>query len=105
MVQALVDAVNSRDAERVAGLTTPGFGDHLEQTWLVQGYMTDASIGATSDDAGPGTAYSDARTAMVDLTFTPEQADSSMVDGEAVSWSVLLVEQDSRWVAFDMGVG
>lgn len=42
---------------------------------------------------------------MVDLTFTPEQADSSMVDGEAVSWSVLLVEQDSRWVAFDMGVG
>jgi hypothetical protein len=105
VVQALVDAVNSRDVELVAGLTTPGLGDHLKQTWLVQGYMTDASIGATLDDAGAGTAYSDAKTAMVNLTFTPEQADISMTNGKAVTWSVSLVEQDSRWLAFDMGVG
>jgi hypothetical protein len=105
VVQAVVDAINDRDAELVAEMTTSGFHDHLEQTWLARGYLTDATIGATRDSAGPGTAYSDANTAAVNLTFTPEQADSSMTNGEPTTWSVLLVEQDGRWVVFDMGAG
>lgn len=101
----MVDAVNDRDTELVAELATPGFRDHLEQTWLDDGYLTDATIGATSDDAGPGTAYAEAETASVNLTFTPEQADSSMTNGESTTWAVLLVKQDGRWVVFDMGNG
>lgn len=105
MVQAFVDAVNDRDVEVVGELVTPDFRDHLDQTWLARGYLTDATIGATFEDAGPGTAYSEGKTASVNLTFTPEQADPSMTNGESVTWSVLLVEQDDRWVVFDMGAG
>jgi hypothetical protein len=105
VVQALVDAVNDRDAELVAELTTPAFRDHLERTWLAHGYLTDATVGETFDDAGPGTAYSEATSASVNLTFTPEQADASMQNGESITWAVLLVEQDGRWKAFDMGAG
>ncbi len=105
MVQAVVDAVNDRDAELVAEITTSGFLDSLERTWLAHGYLTEATIGATVDDAGTGTAYDEANTAAVNLTFTPEQADSSMTNGEPVTWAVLLVEQGGRWVVFDMGAG
>lgn len=105
VVQAVVDAVNVRDAELVAEMTTPEFRDHLERTWLARGYLTDATIGSTSDDAGAGTTYNEANTAAVNLTFTPEQADSSMANGEPITWTVLLVERDGRWVVFDMGAG
>ncbi|WP_454044451.1 hypothetical protein [Cellulosimicrobium sp. Marseille-Q8652] len=105
VVQAVVDAVNDRDAELVAEITTSGFLDSLERTWLAHGYLTEATIGATVDDAGTGTAYDEANTAAVNLTFTPEQADSSMTNGEPVTWAVLLVEQGGRWVVFDMGAG
>ena len=105
VVQAVVDAVNVRDAELVAEMTTPAFRDHLERTWLARGYLTDATIGSTLDDAGAGTTYSEANTATVNLTFTPEQADDSMTNGEPITWAVLLVEQDGRWVVFDMGAG
>jgi hypothetical protein len=105
VVQAVVDAVNVRDAELVAEMTTPAFRDHLERTWLARGYLTDATIGSTLDDAGAGTTYSEANTATVNLTFTPELADDSMTNGEPITWAVLLVEQDGRWVVFDMGAG
>lgn len=103
MVQAVVDAINARDAELVGDLSTPGFSEYVEDTWMDGGYLTYAEIGNVVEDHGAGTAYPDAVGVMV--SFIPEGTDASMDDGERITWTFGLTDDSGRWLVFDAGTG
>lgn len=103
VVQTVVDAINAREHDLVEHLSTPGFAEYVEATWMQGGYLTEAEIGATLPDQGVATADPDAVGVVV--SFVPEQTDASIPDGERISWVFLVTDASGRWLVLDAGGG
>lgn len=95
VVQALIDAVNARDADLVRDVATDGWAEAMIDEWF-DTYLTGAEIRDTVQD---GT------TASVAVSFIPEGGGASMPNGQRVTWGFLLTNESGGWLVTSIGQG